>query len=171
MHGNNGLGDCDPSRLHTPESIGILELPRGSKNTTDPLLNAIQSLERRIFPSSERLTIVTEVAKRNTHVLFAQLSSKVIVGYLIYIHSPSGLRINKVCVAENFRRKGIAKKLIAAVCIIAHKTRKEIDLWVDEARLPARQCYVSCGFVQAGNVVVDYYGQSRNGIRMTWSPE
>ena len=81
----------------------------------------------------------------------------------------SGLRIHKVCIAEAFRRQHVATKLIQRVCGIAQKAGKDVDLWVDEGRVPARQCYVSCGFVQAGDVVIDYYGPGRNGVRMIWT--
>jgi len=59
--------------------------------------------------------------------------------------------------------------MIRQVCEIAQKAGKDIDLWVDEARVPARECYITCGFMQAGDVVVDYYGPGRNGLRMIWS--
>lgn len=61
--------------------------------------------------------------------------------------------------------------MIRQVCEVAQKAGKGIDLWVDEARLPARECYNICGFIQAGDVVVDYYDPGRNGLRMTWSCE
>ena len=56
--------------------------------------------------------------------------------------------------------------LIHAVCDVAQKSGKDIDLWVDEARIVARECYAKIGFERAGEVVPDYYGSGRNGIRM-----
>jgi predicted GNAT family acetyltransferase len=131
------------------------------------IVTAIQSLERRIFPSSECLSITTETSKRNTTLLYATFQST-IIGYLIYINTASGIRIHKVCVADAFRRHGIATKLIHRVIEVAAKGGKGIDLWVDEARMAARQCYNVNGFVQVGDLVVDYYGPGRNGIRMVW---
>lgn len=152
----------------TSEDITITALPDKLKKSPNDILTAIQSLERRTFPSSECLSIITEISKRNTQLIYAQSSSSVI-GYLIYINTSSGLRIHKICIAEPFRRRRIATKLIQRVCGLAQKAGKDVDLWVDEGRLPAMQCYIACGFVQAGNVVTDYYGPGRNGLRMIWT--
>ena len=152
----------------TNDDITIHVLADKFKKSSNDILTAIQSLERRTFPSSECLPIITETSKRNTQLIYAQSSSSVI-GYIIYINVSSGLRIHKICVAEAFRRQHIATKLIQRICGLAQKNGKDVDLWVDEGRLPARQCYVACGFMQAGDVVTDYYGPGRNGIRMIWT--
>lgn len=151
----------------------IETLRTASAKNSNPIITAIQSLERKTFPSSESLTIQTEISKRNTYILVARLpgSTVPVIGYLIYINTFAGLRIHKVCVGEKFRRRGVAKKLIQCVCDTAKKTGKDIDLWVDENRIGAIQCYTTCGFRQVADVVVDYYGPARNGIRMIWSPE
>jgi len=154
----------------TSDGFTIFVLPDKLKKTSNDITTAIQSLERRTFPSSECLSIIAETAKRTTQLLYAR-SPSAIIGYLIYINTASGLRIHKVCVAEPFRRQHVATKLVQRVCELAQKAGKDIDLWVDEGRLPARQCYAACGFVQVGEVVVDYYGPGRNGIRMVWSCE
>lgn len=156
----------------TCEDIAIYVLPDKLKKSANDITTAIQSLERRTFPSSESLSITTETSKRNTQLLYAQSSSSTkIIAYLIYINTASGLRIHKVCVAEAFRRQHVATKLIQRVCEIAKKVGKDVDLWVDEGRVAARECYVSCGFGEVGDVVVDYYGPGRNGIRMVWHCE
>jgi ribosomal protein S18 acetylase RimI-like enzyme len=152
----------------TSKNITITVLADKLKKSPNDILTAIQSLERRTFPSSECLSILTETSKRNTQLIYAQSSSSV-VGYLIYITTSSGLRIHKVCVAEAFRRQHIATNLIQRVCGLAQKTGKDVDLWVDEGRLPARHCYITCGFMQAGNMITDYYGPGRNGLRMLWT--
>ena len=151
----------------TPD-ISIHTLLSKSSKTAEAILSAIQALERRTFPSSECLSISTETSKRNTHLLYAQCSSTV-VAYVIYINTSSGLRIHKVCVAESFRRKGMATILIERICQVAKKSGKDIDLWVDEARVAARECYTKAGFRIAGETVVDYYGPGRNGVRMVWT--
>ena len=151
----------------TPD-ISIQALPSKTSNATEAIISAIQALERRTFPSSECLSITTETAKRNTQLLYAQ-SSSTLIAYLIYINTSSGLRIHKVCVADPFRRKGIATILVERVCQVARNTGKDIDLWVDEARIAARKCYTKLGFKDVGETVVDYYGPGRNGIRMVWT--
>ena len=149
------------------KEVTICTLAEKATKQKTEILDIIQSLERRPFPSSESLSITTETSKRNTTLLYATCSSS-IIGYLLYINTSFGIRIHKVCVAKSHRRQGVATKLIRAVCVIAAKGGKDIDLWVDEARAPARECYVSSGFVQVGDVVVDYYGPGRNGLRMVW---
>ena len=161
--------DKGPERA-TDDGIAIRTLSEKLKKSPNDTLNAIQSLERRTFPSSECLAIITETAKRNSQLLYAQSSSS-IVGYLIFIQAPNGLRIHKVCIAEAFRRQGIATSFVERVCEIASKVGKDIDLWVEEARIPARECYIKCGFAQVGDTVIDYYGPGRNGIRMVWKCE
>ena len=59
-------------------------------------------------------------------------------------------------------------KLIRRAIEVAVKGGKDIDLWVDEGKIAARQCYAVNGFIQVGGVAVDYYGSGRNGIRMVW---
>jgi len=164
------MGRRVPVVVDGHNDVTISVLPDRMKKSANDVLNAIQSLERRTFPSSESLSILTETSKRNTQLLYAQSSSE-IVGYLLYINTSSGLRIHKVCVAEAFRRQGIASRMVRQVCEMAQKAGKDVDLWVDEERVPARQCYTACGFAQAGEVVVDYYGSGRNGIRMIWRCE
>jgi ribosomal protein S18 acetylase RimI-like enzyme len=150
-------------------AIEIFSLIKSSKQATKNalLLQSLQSLERHTFPSSESLSIAAETSKRNTHLLYAQTPSRPIA-YLIYIHSPSGMRIHKVCVAEEYRRRGVATKLITRVCEVARHAGKEVDLWVDEDRRAARECYFRCGFVTRGEMVRDYYGPGRNALRMVW---
>jgi len=152
-------------------SITISDLPNKDTKETNVILAAIQSLEKRSFPSSESLSIKAEASKRNAHVVYAQTPSSAIIGYLLYISTSNNMRIHKVCVAEAFRRHKIATRMITRVCVVAEKMGKEIDLWVDEARIPARGCYAACGFREVGPVVMDYYGPGRNGIRMVWSSQ
>jgi ribosomal protein S18 acetylase RimI-like enzyme len=154
---------CNESSFNN--EVTISALPEKTTKQKTEILNTIQSLERRTFPSSECLAITTETSKRNTTLIYATCSSS-IIGYLIYINISFGIRIHKVCVAELYRRRGVATKLVRTVCAIAEKGGKDIDLWVDEARVAARECYVASGFVQVGDVVVDYYGPGRNAIRM-----
>ena len=59
--------------------------------------------------------------------------------------------------------------LIERVCEVARKGGKDVDLWVDEGRVAARECYRKIGFEEAGGVVEDYYGPGRNGMRMVWN--
>ena len=156
------------SQDESSEEIAISILPDKPTKSTNEILTAIQSLERRTFPTSEALDISKETSKRNTHLLYAS-SASLVIGYLVYINTSSGLRIHKLCVAQSYRRQGVATRLVDHICQVARTSGKDIDLWVDEARVPARECYVKCGFMQIGDVVVDYYAPGRNGIRMVWS--
>src|SRR5436190_22122711 len=120
-----------PERTKEPsinEDISICVLPEKLKKSPNEIIVAIQSLERRICPSSECLSIITETSKRNTQLIYAQ-SLSTVVGYLIYINTCFGLRIHKVCVTETFRRRHVATKLIQRVCELARKVGKGIDLW------------------------------------------
>jgi ribosomal protein S18 acetylase RimI-like enzyme len=166
----NGVTVSESSQIDaSANEITISTLPNVAKKSTNDILTSIQSLERRTFPTSEALNLSTELSKRNTNILYAQTSAAVI-GYILYINTSSGLRIHKVCVAKSYRRRRVAMGLIERVCEVARKAGKDVDLWVDEGRVPARECYAKCGFV-GSETVVDYYGPGRNGIRMVWSSE
>lgn len=60
------------------------------------------------------------------------------------------LTLNTLCVEEAYRRRGIAKRLWAAVCEMMQGVCTVCYLEVRESNLPARTLYESLGFEQNG---------------------
>ncbi|MBR4201207.1 MAG: ribosomal protein S18-alanine N-acetyltransferase [Oscillospiraceae bacterium] len=60
------------------------------------------------------------------------------------------LTLNTLCVAENYRRQGIARRLWAAVCGMMQGVCTVCYLEVRESNLAARTLYESLGFRQNG---------------------
>lgn len=73
---------------------------------------------------------------------------------------------HKVCMVEVYRRQGVGQQLTS---YIQERLRKEgcqyVQLWVDQARVPARVLYARNGFEER-EVVPDYYAPGWTGIRM-----
>lgn len=134
----------------------------------------IKRLEKKTFPQSEAFDFDAELKKRNIKVLVAVRlplpafpSSAETVGYLVYQRTKRVTLLHKICVAQSWRRKRIGKGLLEELIrIVAAEGCDVIQLWVDEAREPARKLYSSCGFGQT-NVVMDYYGPGRTGLQMS----
>jgi ribosomal protein S18 acetylase RimI-like enzyme len=143
------------------------------------ILAQITRIERKTFPSSEVFDFSMGLwrKKPNTRVLYATVrppslppfsicAPPTLVAYTVYVRQKGAALLHKICVTESYRGKGIGRKLLDYVC---QRLRKEdcqyIQLWVDEARKPARALYSGCGFEEQEKVV-DYYAPGRTGIRM-----
>lgn len=95
-----------------------------------------------------------------------QTSPTLIVAYVLHARSAGTSLVHKVCVAEKYRRRGIARQLLTMP-----KTKLEgqgcerIQLWVDWQRDSAIDLYKSVGFRRVDGAR-DYYGVDRHGIKM-----
>ncbi|KAI9847135.1 MAG: hypothetical protein M1838_000992 [Thelocarpon superellum] len=132
-------------------------------------LQAIKLIERKTFPTNEALDLDNELKKRNTVLLLAQGEQSVqadVVAYLIYARNRRLALLHKLCVVESFRRRGLAKLMLHHL----HQTLldqgcTQVQLWVDEARAPAKCLYDACGF-EVVQCVENYYGPGRTGLKM-----
>lgn len=164
--------------LFTMATITVLEQNMAPIRLYHPfvsLLDQVKRVEKKIFPKVEALDFDMELTKRNTGLVMvlAGTDSKSckdcsIVAYLLYarLHGIAGALVHKVCVLEVYRRQGLARNLLL---FLQDKLRSQgcerLQLWVDEGRQPARCLYESLGF-EISDVVDDYYGAGRNGIKM-----
>ena len=102
----------------------------------------------------------------------SQVKEALVVAYILHARSAGASLLHKVCVAEKYRRQGIAKQLLTIF-----KTKLEtqgcerIQLWVDWQRDGAIKLYTSVGFRRT-DAARDYYGAGRHGVKMavdlTW---
>ncbi|KAF3387747.1 hypothetical protein F1880_001317 [Penicillium rolfsii] len=133
----------------------------------------ISRVERKTFPTNEAFAFGEELwrKKPNTRVLYSTRVNDIttrpdLVAYAVYVRQKGVALLHKVCVIEAYRRQGVGQQLMF---FIQERLRKEgcqlIQLWVDQAREPARALYRRCGFEER-EVIPDYYAPGRTGIRM-----
>lgn len=147
-----------------------------SRKEAVDILAQIARVEKKTFPANEAMSIGEELwrKKPNTRVLYATIprtstaaSSPPLVGYAVYVRQRGTALLHKVCVAEAYRRQGVGRQLMEH---LRGRLLKEdcqmVQLWVDKAREPARCLYTRFGFGER-EVIDDYYGPGRTGIRMT----
>jgi len=137
------------------------------------LLDQVKRAERKTFPRDEAMDFDMELKKRNTElvvVLTAQESSEdneyTLAGYLVYARLHGIALLHKVCVLEGHQRQGIARSMLSRLKDrLQGQGCERLQLWVDEARKPARALYESLGF-KTSDKARDYYGPGRTGIKM-----
>ncbi|KAF2142567.1 uncharacterized protein K452DRAFT_332314 [Aplosporella prunicola CBS 121167] len=150
-------------------AIQITELTTLPAKAQQQVLSTVKRIEKKTFASGEVSDFAVELKKRNTHILVAlvQTGQDVeLMGYLLYVRQKRTTWLHKLCVLQDFRRKGIAKDMIQ---VLEARLRKEacdeLLLWVDEENLGARALYASAGFDEV-NRILDYYGPGRTGIKL-----
>ena len=137
------------------------------------LLDQVKRAERRTFPRDEAMDFDLELKKRNTE-LIAVLADpqstedceRSLAGYLVYARLHGIALLHKVCVLEGHQRQGIARSILSMLKDrLQSQGCERLQLWVDEARKPARALYESMGF-KITDRARDYYGPGRTGIKM-----
>ena len=159
--------------MAAPDLTSSIFVKLPSKGAPSPaLLLAIKNAEKHTFPTSEQFDFDSEIPKRTTNLycLYAKGTSNqsniILYGYVVFLRSKALTRIHKVCVVESMRGQGIGTYMMKKIVTELKKGgADQVDLWVDEARAPARALYTNCGFVEIEKVT-DYYGKGRTGIRM-----
>ncbi|KAF8474922.1 acyl-CoA N-acyltransferase [Kalaharituber pfeilii] len=138
-----------------------------------PLLAQIKRTEKHTFPTSEAFQFDSELVKRTTHLYCTYTHSPHLepayrlCGYVVFLRSKALTRIHKVCVVESLRGRGIGKMMLETVLEgLRRGGVTEVDLWVDQERAPARALYEAFAFEEK-EVVENYYGEGRTGIRMS----
>ncbi|CAF9913252.1 hypothetical protein IMSHALPRED_000956 [Imshaugia aleurites] len=154
--------------LHTGENLRI---------SKDELIHQVQHVEKKTFPRREAMDFSTEIRKRNVDLAIIVDDAGVIaparpklVAYMVFVHLKAGnaVLLHKICVSEDYRRRGIAKTVLETE---AQRLRKQgctkIQLWVDEGNVPARRLYKVLGLEEVSRVN-DYYAVGRTGIQLLW---
>lgn len=155
--------------LHTGEKLQVAK---------DELIPQVQHIEKKTFPRREALDFSSELQKRNMDLAIMLDDAGVLisarpklVAYMVFVHLKAGnaVLLHKVCVLEDYRRRGIAR---IALETQAERLKKQgctkIQLWVDEGNMPARSLYKILGLDEVRRVN-DYYAVGRTGIQMLWN--
>ncbi|WP_230398862.1 ribosomal protein S18-alanine N-acetyltransferase [Novisyntrophococcus fermenticellae] len=91
-----------------------------------------------------------------------------ILGYCGVILTPPESDITNICVAQDFRRKGVARKLLEQLSSkLVQQGIREIHLEVRESNLPALTLYRKLGFNQDGLRPRYYESPTENAVLMT----
>ena len=159
-------------------TIVILSLQTGKHLpvSRQTILRQIEHTEKKNFSRHEAFDFHMELKKRNVELVIILHDSGIapreipnVAAYAVFVQSKRGsiAILHKICVLEKFRRKGIAKKVLATQ-FEKYTSRgcSKMQLWVDEQNVPARSLYESAGFRKM-NEVVDYYAPGRTGFQMS----
>ena len=140
------------------------------------ILSQVERAEKKNFARHEAFDFHLELKKRNVDLVIIVKDdgiplreTPIVAAYSVFVHSKPGnfVMLHKICVLDDFRRQGIAKKILAAQTQ-KYKNRgcSKIQLWVDEQNISARSLYESAGF-QESNKVESYYAPGRTGLQMS----
>lgn len=150
-------------------SLDSYECLKLKKQDIISIVDQVKHAEKKNFPRNEVLDFDTELKKRNTElivVLDHVKPSAVVAAYAVYASTFQLHLLHKLCVLENYRRRGLARKMLLSYHEkLAIRGCSKVQLWVDEERTPARSLYESLGFEKVGRVE-NYYGPNRTALRM-----
>ena len=135
------------------------------------VLAQVVRAEKKAFPKNEIFDFDRELRKRNTELICLLDTANAdgtnsVAAYLVYVRIQRTTLLHKICVLEKHRRQGLARKLLQKLQDeLKAQGCEEIQLWVDEARKPARFLYSNTGFEEVDRVQ-SYYAPGRTGIKM-----
>ncbi|KAL9035167.1 MAG: hypothetical protein Q9180_005004 [Flavoplaca navasiana] len=131
------------------------DLHKSPKSDRQDILEQVKHAERKTFPRNEAFDFDLELKKRNTELIVVMDDSDTsscpqVAAYAVYAHTQSLTMLHKLCVEEDFRLQGIARRLLLSQHQkLLLRGCSQVALWVDKERVPARQLYLSIGFVEA----------------------
>ncbi|KAH7125409.1 acetyltransferase-like protein [Dendryphion nanum] len=157
-----------PTIHRRDEEICIQELSSIPLKDRLICLQKVHKIEKKSFPSSEAFDFETELKKKNTTLILVTKpdASINVIGYLVFLRIKRTALLHKICLTEQERGRGVGKILMLSVRTYLEKGGCDnIQLWVDEARTPAKALYQSCGFGEIDQCA-DYYGPGRTALKM-----
>lgn len=129
------------------------------RQLTDPDLDAVAALEKLAFPTPWTADQYRAVMRQGGCVLFGAVFEKGLAGYIAVGMQPAigEMEVYNIAVAEEYRCRGIGKKLLRLSLEAASRNGAEqAILEVRTSNTPAIALYRSLGFSQAG-VRAGYY--------------
>lgn len=130
-------------------------------------LDDVAALERRAFPIPwKRDYFAAEVGAAHRFNRVIRADDGTLIGYVFCAHAAGEIHVNKIAVAERWRRRGMAHRLMAEVLRLGHAIgAEEIYLEVRVSNTPARRFYEGIGFVDSG-VRKAYYLDGEDALVM-----
>lgn len=157
-------------------TVRFISLHKGQRiqTSTENELLQIWRCERANFPKGEVFDFDAELKKRNIELIaildddLSTLQNSTLAAYLLLVHSkPRSVTLHKVCVQENYRRQGIATRLIRSqMGVLMKRGCSTVRLWVSATNEVALRLYFGLGFEKESEVS-DYYSRGRRGICMS----
>ena len=137
------------------------------------LIDQVRRAERKTFPRDEAMDFDLELKKCNTELIIVLAAEESaadhklsLAGCLVYARLHGIALLHKVCVLEGYQRHGIARRMLSRLTDkLQGQGCERLQLWVDEARKPARALYEAMDF-KTSDRATDYYGPGRTGIKM-----
>jgi ribosomal-protein-alanine N-acetyltransferase len=118
------------------------------------------------FPWSQRF-FLQELQVACARSILAELDGK-IVGYILYWLLPDMIDIHNVATHVDYRRRGIARLLLAQVLVqAAAQFISRVTLEVRKSNLPAQRLYESFGFATSGLRKSYYSDNGEDAVAMT----
>ena len=112
-------------------------------------LQQVMAIEKEAFPDPWHISFFRKALhprKKHTHLYVARLNNEVI-GYIVLYINCGEAHIMNIAVATEYRRRGVAKYLLAsALEIIQKEAADEVFLEVAVKNTAARQLYKKFGF-------------------------
>lgn len=146
------------------ESYRVL---RAAESDDYELFEALSELDKRSVGADgwSAESFRSEAEKENGYVLYIMEDSRVIALLAAYYAVGEG-DITSVAVAEDYRRRGLAQRLISELEELLPEDAEEIFLEVRESNAPATGLYEKCGFERL-SVRKNFYDNPReNAIVM-----
>lgn len=131
-------------------------------------LEAITALEAASFPSPWKVEFfASELGLANRFNLVLETSDRRLVGYLFTMFFLDELHVNKIAIAPEWRRFGLASEMMERCFAFARENGiATISLEVRESNAPARALYGRLGFVET-YVRPRYYPDGESAVVMT----
>lgn len=132
------------------------------------LLGKVERLGRKTFKRSETMDLVYTLAlpHKRLYCAVSPADHEALLGYFVLSKLKRQASIDKLCVVQEQRRRGIGIALVLhAIQLCKQSACRLVFLWVDEANELARRLYVAVEFEQVQRVE-DTYGPGRHGLKM-----
>jgi ribosomal-protein-alanine N-acetyltransferase len=131
-------------------------------------LDQVTAIEKRNFRDawSQRAFLAEIAAVPTSHPLVAVYENQ-IIGYIVAWFVADEVQIANLAIHEDFRRRGLARQLLAYVFEMAqHRGCRVAHLEVRRSNEEARKFYTSMGFQETG-VRRHYYGHHEDALLMS----
>lgn len=131
-------------------------------------LDAVAELERISFPIPwKREFFASEVGLTHRFNRVVRAPDGTLAGYVFCAFAAGEIHVNKIAVDPLYRRRGIARLLMAEVLDFSARIQaEEIFLEVRPSNLPARNFYVLLGFRDVGRRP-QYYADGEDALVMS----